>query len=69
MTDLPKHRFIRRPEVELRTGLSRSSIYAKMDEGSFPKQIKLGERMVAWLESDIETWLEERINASVALTD
>ena len=56
-------------EVMKATRFSRSTIYKRMREGTFPDQIKLGEsergeRKVVWLESDIEGWLEERISAS-----
>ena len=56
-----KHEIKRRPEVEAKTGLSRSTIYEKMKSGTFPKPVKLGPRAVGWLESDIDAWLEERI--------
>ena len=45
-----------------RTGLSRSSIYLSISEGSFPQNINLSARSVAWLESEIDTWMQERIN-------
>ena len=51
---------IRRPEVELRTGLSRSTIYLWMSRGLFPQPVRLGTRLVAWRESDIAPWLETR---------
>ena len=56
-------------EVMKATRLSRSTIYKRMREGTFPDQIKLGEsergeRKVVWLESDVEGWLKERISAS-----
>jgi prophage regulatory protein len=49
---------LRRPEVEARTGLSRSTIYAWMASGNFPLPVKLGTRLVAWRESDVTEWLE-----------
>ncbi|MBU3261729.1 AlpA family transcriptional regulator [Roseovarius sp. PS-C2] len=55
---LPKT--LRRPDVERITGLSRSTLYAMMAEGEFPKPIKLGKRAVGWRESDIAAWLESR---------
>ncbi len=55
-------KFIRLPEVMALTGLSRSSIYLGVSEGRFPAQIQLGERSVAWLESDIQNWMESCIN-------
>ncbi|MDR0454839.1 MAG: AlpA family transcriptional regulator [Deferribacteraceae bacterium] len=51
-------------EVQLITGLSRSTIYALIEQGKFPKQIKLSERSVGWLESEVQDWLKERISIS-----
>ena len=45
---------LRRKQVEQITGLSRSSIYAMMAEGVFPRQKKIGRRAVAWRREDIE---------------
>lgn len=53
-------RILRRPEVEARTGLSRSTIYQWMKDGQFPQPVKLGARLVAWRESDVSAWLEAR---------
>lgn len=55
---------LKRPHVESITGLSRSSIYAKMENGTFPKAIKLSERSVGWLESEVQEWLNDRISVS-----
>ena len=55
-------KFLRRKEVENRTGLSRSAIYDHMSKGSFPKQYKIGLRAVAWLEDDIDNWMLSRVN-------
>ncbi|MEX1201267.1 MAG: AlpA family transcriptional regulator [Methylophaga sp.] len=52
------------PEVKLITGLSGSSIYRAATNGSFPKPIKLGERSSGWLKSEVEKWLQDRIEAS-----
>lgn len=60
MTEYPNNRILRRPDVEIRTGLSRSTIYAMMAEGSFPKPIKIGKRAVGWPECVIGKWLESR---------
>ena len=54
-------RILRRPEVEARTGLSRSTIYAWMQQGEFPKPVALGSRLVGWRESDVNAWLETRL--------
>nr|WP_246035904.1 AlpA family transcriptional regulator [Aliishimia ponticola] len=55
-----QERLIRRPEVEARTGLSRSTLYDWMKRGEFPQPVKLGARLVAWRESDVTEWLESR---------
>ncbi len=52
---------IRRPQVEGLTALSRSRIYAMMAVGDFPKPVRLGEKSVAWVLSDIQSWIEARI--------
>ena len=55
------HEYIcRRPDVEKMVGLSRSTIYAMIAEGSFPKPIKLGKRAVGWREADLRAWLNSR---------
>ena len=54
---------LRLPHVKQRTGLSRSTIYLRMSEGTFPKSISLGERTVGWLEDEIEGWIAERVNS------
>ncbi len=55
-------RILRRREVETRTGLSRSTIYAQMAEGTFPKPIRLGKRAVGWTDASITEWLNNRIS-------
>lgn len=40
-----------------RTGLSRSTLYRKMERGTFPKQVRISERCVGWRETDVEGWL------------
>ncbi|MDE0146115.1 MAG: AlpA family phage regulatory protein [Nitrospira sp.] len=49
-----------RREVERRTGLSRSTLYRKMREGTFPVPLKVSERAVRWRESDIRAYVESR---------
>ncbi|AAV97122.1 AlpA family phage regulatory protein [Ruegeria pomeroyi] len=51
---------LRRHAVEAVTGLSRSSIYAMMDAGDFPRPVRIGKRAVAWPQSAIEAWLANR---------
>ena len=70
-TEKPKRSFIRLNEVLSRTGYGRTSIYRKMEDGSFPKSVKLGgtpkdpsifdSRAVAWIEDEVDQWVEDRI--------
>ena len=55
---------LRLPTVKAITGLSRSTIYLRMSEGTFPEKISLGSRAVGWLETEIQDWLDERISVS-----
>lgn len=55
---------LRRKQVEQRTGLSRSTIYLRVAQGDFPKAVSLGARAVGWLESEIEDWLNCRVEMS-----
>ncbi|MGB9418282.1 MAG: AlpA family transcriptional regulator [Acidobacteriaceae bacterium] len=59
----PTH-LLRLPEVKQRVGLSRSSLYAKIQRGEFPAPIHLGERAVAWPDNEIAEWISKRVNAS-----
>ena len=57
-------RFLRLPEVMARTGLSRSTIYLRLDQGRFPSPVSLGGRAVGWIESEIDEWMRNRIAES-----
>ena len=69
--NFPQKRFIRLPEVMSRTGYGRTSIYRKMDDGAFPKSLKLGgapkdpnefdSRAISWIEEEVDQWIESRI--------
>ena len=70
-TIVRQKRFIRLPEVLTRTGYGRTTIYRKMEDGDFPKSVKLGgppkdpnafdSRAIAWIEDEVEQWMESRI--------
>jgi prophage regulatory protein len=65
--DIPAiKRMIRLPEVRRTVALSRSEIYRLVSLQKFPAPIRLGARAVGWLESDIQEWLQRRIDASRA---
>ena len=55
---------LRRRQVEMRTGLARSSIYALIADGQFPAPIRLSAHTVGWLEHEINDWIAERTKAS-----
>ncbi len=57
-------RILRLAEVTQYTGLPRSSLYAKISDGTFPPPIKLSQRSVGWSSKDVESWIEQRINKS-----
>ena len=71
----PSHRLIRRKQLEQAIGLSRSSIYARLDKNSkhfdatFPAPVKLGSMSVAWIEAEIQAWIAGRIAASRGTED
>lgn len=56
-----KKRLVRMPEVAPRVGLCKASIYNRMNEGTFPRPVSIGGGRVAWLESDIDEWIEQRL--------
>jgi len=60
----PQDRLVRFPEVIHRTGRSRASIYRDMAQGKFPAAMKIGERAIAWRDSDLTAWLENLATAS-----
>ncbi len=57
-------RLIKLPEVMQRTGKKRSTVYANVKDGLMPAPIKIGEKAVCWVESEIEDWIASRITAS-----
>jgi prophage regulatory protein len=59
-TKMSEDKYLRVKQVCERTGLSRPTIYNMMKAGTFPMKTALGERAVAWLESEILTWMEAR---------
>lgn len=57
-------RFMRIDEVISVTGLGRNTIYTRMREGTFPRQVRLGPHSVAWLQSDISDWMTSVVSSS-----
>lgn len=60
---MQQHKFLRLSKVMDRIPYSRATIYRKIAAGEFPKPYNLGASAVAWLESDIEAWIAQRIAA------
>lgn len=54
---------LRLPDVKQKTGQSRSTIYDKVQRGEFPAPVKIGERAVGWVESEVDSWVKARIEA------
>lgn len=65
-------RIVRLKELSERIGLGRSTIYDRMDaqspryDATFPKPIKLGAAAIGWIDSEITTWIEQRMSAKEA---
>lgn len=59
--DMRQTKIIRLQAVKAWIGLSRSTIYLKISQGTFPKPISLGARAVGWVESEIAEWLAGRL--------
>ncbi|UZK69767.1 AlpA family phage regulatory protein [Sphingomonas sp. S1-29] len=59
MTGIPD-RILRLPKVLTRTRLSRSTLYRKLDNGTFPKRVHISMRCIGWHDSTIVTWLRNR---------
>jgi prophage regulatory protein len=66
-------RILRLKQLIERIGLGRSTIYDRMDvqspryDATFPKPIKLGAAAIGWIDSEITTWIEQRMSATEAL--
>ncbi len=60
-TNQTKPTILRLKKVKDRTGLSRSTIYLRIQEGTFPRPINLGARAVGWIEHEIDEWLISRV--------
>ena len=56
-------RFLRLAEVLEMTGMGKTFIYARMKDGTFPKQIQLGSRSVVWNEEEVINWMEDQISS------
>lgn len=59
-------RFISMRDAVARVGLSKTEIYRRVSAGTFPRPVPLGPQRVAFLESEIDTWIAERVKAREA---
>ena len=59
---VPRDKLIRLPEVEGLSGCKKSTVYTLMKKGEFPQPVRLSARMVAWSESAVLQWVQQRIN-------
>ncbi|RIJ09698.1 AlpA family phage regulatory protein [Pseudomonas sp. 91RF] len=58
---LPERRILRRREVEQKTGLKRAFIYVLMNQGRFPRSLRLGARAVGWDAMEVDQWIADRL--------
>jgi prophage regulatory protein len=58
-------RILRLPAVLDRTGLSRSTLYRKVDAGTFPRQLRIATRCAGWRESAVNEWMQNPMFYSV----
>lgn len=58
-------RILRFKQVAALVGLGKSSIYRKVQEGTFPKPIKLGSaRASGWISTEVYDWIDDQIRRS-----
>lgn len=58
---------IRLSEVQKRTGYSKAWIYRLLKEKRFPQSVKIGSRSIAFVESEVDEWVNQRIEERDAL--
>ena len=56
-----ENRALRIAAVQAKTGLTRTRVYELVESGDFPQPIKIGKRAVAWIEREVEAWLQTRV--------
>ncbi|MCL0160369.1 AlpA family transcriptional regulator, partial [Klebsiella pneumoniae] len=54
---------IRLPEVLKRTGFGKAWIYRLISEGRCPAPVKIGVRAVAFVESEVDEWIQSVIES------
>jgi prophage regulatory protein len=66
MADESSDRILRIKTVLAKTGLSRSTLYRKIEKGTFPRQIRIAERCAGWRESQVIEWMRNPFFYSVS---
>src|SRR5690554_6357903 len=64
MSSESRKTLIKRREVLARTTLANSTLYELMRAGKFPQSVQIGPRSVAWIEEEVDAWIESRIEAA-----
>ena len=55
---------IRMPETMRRTGYGKAWLYRLINQNKFPKPVKIGSRAIAFVESEVDDWINQRIEES-----
>lgn len=66
MASQPPERFLRLDSVLYRTGLSRATLYRKIQAGTFPRQVRISERCCAWRESEVMEWQKNPLTFEIS---
>jgi prophage regulatory protein len=53
---------LKRLAVQDKAGLSKTALYQKISEGTFPKPVRLGRKAVGWIESELDQWIAARVS-------
>ena len=56
-----KSDFMMSDEIDARVPYSRAHLYRLEDQGEFPKRKRIGANRIAWVRSEVEQWLAERL--------
>ena len=55
-------KFIRMSELPDKVGICRSQIYKLIQRDDFPKQVKIGDRISVWRQSEVDEWMDEKVH-------
>lgn len=66
MSPQPDDKILRLPAVLDRTGLSRATLYRKVADGTFPKQVRIAKRCCGWREAEIAIWIRNPMSFTIA---